>query len=199
MFGSIFLLTQWLQFVRGYSMLGGRRPHHPVRRRHGGGRAMSNKLVQRFGTKIVVTAGLSLVGLGLLSMTPIGVDTAYVQVMGSMLLMAFGMGLTMAPATDSVMGSLPPEGAGVGSAVNDTTRELWGAFGVAVIGSLVSSGATAPAVAPIAERVPGAAGEAVRRSLGGACGRWRHGSAVRRARRSLRGATRASAIRSARG
>jgi DHA2 family multidrug resistance protein-like MFS transporter len=55
----------------------------------------------------------------------------------------------------------------VGSAVNDTTRELGGAFGVAVIGSLVSSGYRA-AVAPIAERVPGAAGEAVRRSLGGA-------------------------------
>ena len=54
-------------------------------------------------------------------------------------LMAVGMGMTMAPATESVMGSLPREKAGVGSAVNDTTRQVGGALGVAVIGSVVSS------------------------------------------------------------
>ncbi len=53
--------------------------------------------------------------------------------------MAVGMGMTMAPATESVMGSLPREKAGVGSAVNDTTRQVGGALGVAVIGSVVSS------------------------------------------------------------
>ena len=56
-----------------------------------------------------------------------------------MCLMAVGMGLTMAPATESVMGSLPREKAGVGSAVNDTTRQVGGALGVAVIGSIVAS------------------------------------------------------------
>jgi hypothetical protein len=53
--------------------------------------------------------------------------------------MAVGMGLTTAPATESVMGSLPRNKAGVGSAVNDTTRQVGGALGVAVIGSVVSS------------------------------------------------------------
>ena len=49
------------------------------------------------------------------------------------------MGLTMAPATESVMGSLPREKAGVGSAVNDTTRQMGGALGVAIIGTIVAS------------------------------------------------------------
>ncbi len=56
-----------------------------------------------------------------------------------MLVLAAGMGLTMAPATESIMGSLPPAQAGVGSAVNDTTREVGGALGVAVLGSVLSS------------------------------------------------------------
>ena len=56
-----------------------------------------------------------------------------------MVIMAVGMGLTMAPATESIMGSLPRAKAGVGSAMNDTTRQVGGAFGVAIIGSVMSS------------------------------------------------------------
>jgi hypothetical protein len=56
-----------------------------------------------------------------------------------MIIMAFGMGLTMAPATESIMGSLPRAKAGVGSAVNDTTRQVGGALGVAIIGSVTAS------------------------------------------------------------
>jgi hypothetical protein len=56
-----------------------------------------------------------------------------------MIVMALGMGLTMAPATESIMGSLPRAKAGVGSAINDTTRQVGGALGVAVLGSLLSS------------------------------------------------------------
>jgi hypothetical protein len=53
--------------------------------------------------------------------------------------MSVGMGYVMAPATESIMGSLPRDKAGVGSAVNDTTRQVGGAVGVAVVGSLLSS------------------------------------------------------------
>ena len=56
-----------------------------------------------------------------------------------LVIMAGGMGLTMAPATESIMGSLPRAKAGVGSAMNDTTRQIGGAFGVAIIGSVMSS------------------------------------------------------------
>jgi hypothetical protein len=85
--------------------------------------------------------------------------------------MAVGMGLTMAPATESVMGSLPREKAGVGSAVNDTTRQMGGALGVAIIGSLVASVYTARIdAAAKASGLSGAALDTARNSLGGALG-----------------------------
>ena len=72
--------------------------------------------------------------------------------------MAAGMGLAMAPATESIMGALPPEQAGVGSAVNDTTREIGGVLGVAILGSIANAGyvsnlgdATAHLPAPVAD------------------------------------------------
>jgi hypothetical protein len=71
----------------------------------------------------------------------------------------------MAPATDSVMGSLPPEKASVGSAMNDTTRMVGGALGVAVLGSLLSSGYRAELDVT---GLPAPAAEAARESLGGA-------------------------------
>jgi hypothetical protein len=68
------------------------------------------------------------------------VSSAYVGVLVALLVLGLGMSLTMAPATESIMGSLPRAKAGVGSAVNDTTRQVGGALGVAVLGSVVSSG-----------------------------------------------------------
>ena len=79
-------------------------------------------------------------GLGFLVASTNGIDTPYWgPVVLSMVLIAVGLGLATAPATESIMGSLPPEKAGVGSAVNDTTRELGGTLGVAVLGSVFSS------------------------------------------------------------
>ena len=94
---------------------------------------LSARLVERVGTKRVVTAGLLVdrrgARSGCRSSTP---TTSYPRVdHRCSCLMAVGMGLAMAPATESVMGSLPREKAGVGSAVNDTTRQMGGALGVA--------------------------------------------------------------------
>ena len=97
----------------------------------------SAKLVARFGTKMVVTLGLVLVASALLLFSR--VDGAPAATRSSPLVLVIigvGMGLAMAPATDSIMGSLPPEKAGVGSAMNDTTREIGGALGVAILGSI---------------------------------------------------------------
>jgi hypothetical protein len=66
-------------------------------------------------------------------------DVAYMTIVGQMVLIGTGLGLTTAPATESIMGSLPADKAGIGSAVNDTTRELGGTLGVAIIGSVFSS------------------------------------------------------------
>ena len=76
--------------------------------------------------------------------------------------MAVGMGMTMAPATESVMGSLPREKAGVGSAVNDTTRQVGGAVGVAVFGSLLASRYAAHMHATLDGSVPDDSGKGAR-------------------------------------
>jgi len=139
MFGSIFLLTQYLQFVLGYSPLStGVRlltfavPIMVVS-------PISPKLVDRIGTKYTVALGLSCVTVGLVTLAGVTQTTPFLDIGWRMALAATGMALTMSPATESIMGSLPLARAGVGSAVNDTTRQVGGAVGVAVIGSVFSS------------------------------------------------------------
>jgi hypothetical protein len=76
---------------------------------------------------------------GLAVAATVGVDTGYGRLGVAFVLMGAGMGLAGAPATESIMSSLPPSRANIGSAVNDTTRELGGALGVAVVGSVMAS------------------------------------------------------------
>jgi len=142
MFGSMFLIGQYLQFVLGYTPM------------QTGVRFMpfsivmlliapnSARIVGKFGTKITVAAGLTVVTIGLFLLSTMTVTTPYLGIMLRMMFLAAGMALVMAPATESVMSSLPLAKAGVGSAVNDTTRQVGGALGVAVIGSLLASGYT---------------------------------------------------------
>jgi MFS family permease len=139
MFGSMFLISQQLQFVMGFTPLEAGLRMAPYALAMMIAAPLSARFVERFGSKAVVTTGLLLVSVGMLSLSFITVSTSYPSLLARMFIMAVGMGLTMAPATESVMGSLPREKAGVGSAVNDTTRQVGGALGVAVIGSLVSS------------------------------------------------------------
>jgi MFS family permease len=100
---------------------------------------LSARLVERLGAKRVVSLGLALVGVGLGLASTIGVTTPYTWLALVLVVMASGMAFTMAPSTTSIMSSLPLRKAGVGSAWNDTTRELGGALGVAVLGSLAAS------------------------------------------------------------
>ena len=140
MFGSIFVLTQYFQFVLGYSalqtgvrLLAWAIPTMIVA-------PLSAKVVEHIGTKRTVASGLALVSIGLLLFTGVNEHSAYFPgIMLRMILMATGMALTMAPSTDAIMGSLPLAKAGVGSAVNDTTRQVGGAVGVAVVGSVFTS------------------------------------------------------------
>jgi hypothetical protein len=82
--------------------------------------------------------------------------------------MGAGMGLAGAPATESIMGSLPPGRANIGSAVNDTTRELGGALGVALVGSVMSSLYSTQLAKGIPDGVPAPVVAAARESLGAA-------------------------------
>ncbi|HEY3484551.1 MAG TPA: MFS transporter, partial [Ilumatobacteraceae bacterium] len=139
LFGSLFLMTQYWQLVHGYSPLeaGIRLLPHALTMMIMA--PLSARFVERFGTKRVVTTGLCLIATGLFLLSTIEPQSPYPVVISFFVVMASGMAMTMAPATESVMGSLPRSKAGVGSAVNDTTRQVGGALGVAVIGSVVSS------------------------------------------------------------
>ena len=89
---------------------------------------LSARLAERFGTKLVVGTGLSFATVALLLFATLpATNISYVtDVLPRMVLIAIGMGLVMAPATESIMGSLPRAKAGVGSAMNDTTRQVGG-------------------------------------------------------------------------
>jgi len=139
MFGSIFVLTQYLQFVLGYSPLetGVRLLAFAVPMMIFA--PLSARFVERVGAKVVVTTGLSLIAAGLLLSLGLDQNSSYGAIAWRMVVMATGMALTMAPSTDAIMGSLPLAKAGVGSAVNDTTRQIGGAVGVAIVGSVFSS------------------------------------------------------------
>ena len=139
LFGSLFLLTQYLQSVLGFSALAAGVRIIPFAVVMMAVAPQSAKLAERFGTKVVVTVGLVIVAAGLAVITLVEPSAGYTPVFFAFVIMALGMALTMAPATESIMGSLPRDKAGVGSAVNDTTRQVGGALGVAIIGSVYSS------------------------------------------------------------
>jgi len=139
LFGFIFMATQYLQFILGYSALSAGVHTLPFAGAVILTAPLSSKFVERWGTKLVVSFGLLSFAAGMLVAAGTTIDSTYSRVFMAMVLMGGGMGLASAPATESIMGSLPKAKAGVGSAVNDTTRELGGAFGVAIIGSTLSS------------------------------------------------------------
>jgi Na+/melibiose symporter-like transporter len=172
MFGATFLLTQFLQFVMGYTPLRAGAALLPWAAVMLVVAPASPRLVERIGTKAVVTTGLVLVTIALTLLATAPVDSTYVgDVLWRMVIMAFGMALVMAPATESIMGSLPRAKAGVGSAVNDTTRQVGGALGVAIVGSVMSSiyrGQMGDVLAGTS--LPAGAAEQAQSSLGGALG-----------------------------
>jgi EmrB/QacA subfamily drug resistance transporter len=140
LFGSIFFLTQYFQGVLDYSALEAGLRTTPLAIGLVPGGPLAVKLAERFGIGPVVALGLATVAgaLGLLSTAQ--VDSGYALIMTALIMLGFGMGAAMAPATEAIMSSLPLEHAGVGSATNDTTRMVGGTIGVAVLGSLLSSG-----------------------------------------------------------
>ena len=140
LFGFIFLVTQYFQFVRGYGTLSTGARILPVALSIAVASVAGALLAPRIGTKVVVTTGLLLFATSFLWISTVAVDASYaVVIVPQMVLMGLGMGLISTPATESILLVLPPARAGVGSAVNDATRELGGTLGVAVVGSLFSS------------------------------------------------------------
>jgi EmrB/QacA subfamily drug resistance transporter len=140
MFGAFFIFTQYLQFVHGYDPLSAGLRILPWAIAYMLSATQSAKMVERFGQRAVVSSGLVVSGGGLavIAATSSLTSSYWLFALG-LVVQALGMGMTTAPSTGAIMRALPLHKAGVGSAVNDTTRELGGALGVAVLGSLVAS------------------------------------------------------------
>ena len=111
----------------------------PVALSIGAGSMIGVRLAVRLGNKAVVAVGLALVGVSFTWVSTASIATSYLEIAGQMVIAGFGLGFTTAPATEAIMGVVPIDKAGVGSAVNDATRELGGTLGVAVIGSIYAS------------------------------------------------------------
>ena len=139
LFGFIFLITQYFQFLRGYSALESGVRILPVALCVALGSLIGARLVTRLGNKAVVGAGLLALTGAYAWISTVSLTTGYPEIVGQMVLLGLGMGLTSAPATESVMGAVTDARAGVGSAVNDAAREVGGTLGVAVIGSVFAS------------------------------------------------------------
>jgi EmrB/QacA subfamily drug resistance transporter len=140
LFGFIFLITQYFQVVRGYDPLHAGVATLPFAIVTGALSPVAIMAMKRLGTKVVVTAGLVSMSAGFVVASGSAVDSAYWgRIILAMVLMAGGLALTASPATEAIMGALPHGKTGAGSAVNDTTRELGGTLGVAIVGSVMSS------------------------------------------------------------
>ena len=131
------------------------------------GAGISDRLVAAFGTKRVVTAGLMILTAGLAILAFMDLGTAYWIIAVGLFAFGLGMGNAMAPATDAVMGAVPEANAGVGSALNDVTRNVGGALGIGILGTVLNSLYSSDMASAVAGLPAGAAAVA-RNSIGAA-------------------------------
>jgi DHA2 family multidrug resistance protein-like MFS transporter len=167
LFGVLFFTSQYLQSVQGFSALEAGLWSLPVAAGLAIGGPLGARLGQRLGAKLTVSGGLAILAGGLSLYATARPGSGFALIGSAETILGLGIGLAMTPATDSIMGTLPPERASVGSAMNDTVRQVGGALGVAVLGSVLSShyrdgmdGAT--------HGLPAQAGHAAQDSIGGA-------------------------------
>lgn len=139
LFGFIFVITQYFQFIKEYSAFQSGVRLLPVAISIALASILGPRLVEWIGTTAVVAGGLAVFAAGLAWASTADAATSYTEIAAQMLLLGGGLGLTFSPATESIMGSLSADKAGIGSAVNDTTRELGGTLGVAIVGSVFAS------------------------------------------------------------
>ncbi|MBK5332011.1 MAG: MFS transporter [Ilumatobacteraceae bacterium] len=167
MFGVMFLITQYFQLVLGYSPLGASLRFLPMSPIMVLVATRTPRLAARFGAHRVVATGMTLVAAGLLMFRGLDLDTSYFYVLASIVPLTTGIAMAMSPMTASIMSAVPSRRAGAGSAMNDATRELGAALGVAVLGSLAAS-RYSKSVAHGLDAVPPASRALARTSLAGA-------------------------------
>jgi EmrB/QacA subfamily drug resistance transporter len=167
MFGLFFLFTLYLQFVRAYSPLSAGLATLPLALALVAIAPRSAAMADKMGSGRVIAVGFVSVAAGFAVLATISPATPYLVLAVALVLLGAGMSLTAAPATASIMSGVPHYKAGVGSAVNDTTREVGGALGIAILGSIASALYRSSVDLKALQLPPGAA-KAARESVGAA-------------------------------
>ncbi|MGI9606841.1 MAG: MFS transporter [Acidimicrobiales bacterium] len=140
MFGFFFVLTQYLQFTLDYTPLEAAIRTLPFAPTMIAIAPRGPALAARFGAGRMMAIGMTVSAIGMVMFAFMGSDTSYPPVALGIIVTSAGMALTFPTATEAIVSSLPQNKAGVASAMNDTTREVGGAIGIALLGTLLSSG-----------------------------------------------------------
>ncbi len=167
MFGMFFLLTQYFQFVQGHGPLAAGVRNLPFAGTMVVVSSVSPIVAARAGKRWAMVLGFGLQAVGFILFAQLDVETPYSQVVIAMILMAAGMAMLMPAASEAIVSSVPPSKAGVGSAWNDATREIGGALGIAVLGTLLSIGYR-NGIEDQTASLPPEAAEAAEEGIGGA-------------------------------
>ena len=173
--GLLLVLTQYLQFVLGYSPVKAGLSFVPLAVTALVGNVAGAKLIAKTGHRVPVLAGMLVMAASFGLLTTVSASTGFAVPAVALGLLGLGAGLAMPAAVSALMGTIPPEQAGVGSALNDTIGQAGSALGVAILGSLLASG--------FAGHLPAGTPAAARGSIAGALAAARgHGALVHAAR-----------------
>lgn len=154
------VLTQYLQFVLGYSPVKAGLAFVPLAVTALVGNAAGAKFTARYGHRYLILAGMLVMASSFVLLTTVTADTGFTVPAVALGLLGLGAGLAMPAAVGALMGTIPADKAGVGSALNDTIQQAGTALGIAILGSLLSSG--------FADEMPSGTSEEARHSIGGA-------------------------------
>lgn len=168
MFGIFLVLFPYFQAVLGWSALRSAVALLPMAVMMMPTSTVAPRIAKRFGSRRTMLFGTSAAAIGLVTLAlRASVEGGYMSVLPGLLILGFGMGLSMTPSTEAITETLPPEKQGVASALNDTSREVGGALGIALLGSVLSSQYSS-AIEPALEGIPAELAEPATEGIGGA-------------------------------
>ena len=166
-FGSIYYATQFLQFVLGYNALSTGIRLLPLAGAVFVGAAVTGQLTPRLGMKPMVIVGMAIGSGGVFLLTRIQTGSTYADFLAPLLMLGFAIGLSVSPATDTIMESFPENRLGVGGGANDTALELGGSLGIAILGSLLGTSYRGKLTDLVGTHLPTAALDTAKDSVGG--------------------------------
>jgi len=165
LFGFFMVGLQFLQLVLGYSAIHSALSLLPLGMIVMPMSRRAPHVVARFGSRVVMTAGLTCLAAGLALMSTLDGDSSYWQFLSGLAVFGVGMAFTSTPATTAIVTSLPRAKQGVASAMNDVSREVGSAIGIAVLGSLFNAGYR-DSITPAAGQLPAETAHRVEESAG---------------------------------